>query len=70
MYRIDLSNWKTDRVDFWHVGIFLVWLGQVQVLEKLHGIDEVMTYGHIFESVKNHIKAYISRAKIDRTLKN
>ena len=29
--------------DFWHVGIFLAWLGQVRVLEKIHTFDEVMT---------------------------
>ena len=24
---------KTPRADFWHVGIFLAWLGQVRVSE-------------------------------------
>ena len=26
------------RADFWHVGIFLAWLGQVRVLEKISHI--------------------------------
>ena len=33
----------TPRADFWHVGIFLAWLGQVRVLEIFHTFDEVVT---------------------------
>ena len=43
MYRIDWRNWKTPRADFLHVGIFLAWLGQFRVFEKIHTFDGVMT---------------------------
>ena len=29
--------------DFWHVLIFLAWLGQVRVLKNYHTFDAVMT---------------------------
>ena len=43
MFRIDRRNWETLRADYWHVGIFLDWVGQVRVLEIYHTFDEVMT---------------------------
>ena len=34
---------RPPRAYFWHVGIFLAWLGQVRVLEKFRTFDGVMT---------------------------
>ena len=32
MFGIDWRNWKTPWADFWHTEVFLMWLGQVRVL--------------------------------------
>ena len=44
----------SDKFEFW---------------KKIRTFDEVMTYCHIFESVKNHINAYISDPIRDRNVK-
>ena len=37
--------------------------------KKFHTFNKVMTYCHIFESVNNHINAYISHPIRDRNVK-
>ena len=70
MYRIDWRNWKTSGADFWHVRKFLAWFGQVLVLETFFThLTKLWRNCHIFESVKNHINAYILHPIRDRNVK-
>ena len=50
-------------------GYFWLCLDKFESWKNFHTFVEVMTYCHIFESVKNHINAYISHSIRDRNMK-
>ena len=69
MFKIDRRNWKTPSADFGMCGYLWPGSDKFESWTIFHKFDEVMTYCHIFESVKNHINAYISYAIRDRNMK-
>ena len=54
---------------FGMLGYFLLGSEKSEIWNFFHTFDGVMTYCHIFESVKNHINAYISHPIRDRNAK-
>ena len=50
-------------------GYFWPGSDKFEFLQKIQTFERIMTYCHIFESVKNHINAYISHPIRDRIMK-